>query len=256
MRSNRPSGTTGGRGKGGDDEQRASRQRAGRHPARPAEGGRRGGPRYGSGYSPHGPTPASADDGDPIILGEENVAFSTTQISFQDSGDSMEIFPPEGEVLRIETGYGRFAILANALSGHGIIGGGSNTGVIGGGEVKGVAGHSSTGIGVHGTTEVGTGVKAEVIFDIPEDIAAFEAVGPVRFSTSGLAAVPSSTDRVTVNPGVLVGTQSKVLATLQGNPGNKAMVEHVELNPDADTFQIVLSRAPTRPIQVAWFLIS
>jgi hypothetical protein len=59
----------------------------------------------------------------------------------------------------------------------------------------------------------------------------------VKFSTAGLADVAASTDRVTVNPGVPISPQSKVLAMLQGNSGNKAMVEHVEVNPVADTFR-------------------
>jgi hypothetical protein len=43
---------------------------------------------------------------------------------------------------------------------------------------------------------------------------------------------------------------------LQGNSGNKAMVEHVELNPVVSTFQVVLTMVPARPVQIAWFLIS
>jgi hypothetical protein len=201
-------------------------------------------------------TPASAADGDPIILGQENNAFSTTQVTFQDSGDILEIYPAAGGVLRADTGFRNYAISGVAISGNGIEGAGSHTGVRGGGEIRGVAGHSPLGIGVHGTTEVGTGIKAEVTPGIPEDRTAFEAVGPVKFSTSGLADVPASADRVTVNPGVPITSESKVLATLQGNTGNKSMVEHVELDPAADMFQIVLTKPSMRPVQVAWFLIS
>jgi hypothetical protein len=85
---------------------------------------------------------------------------------------------------------------------------------------------------------------------------AFEAVGRVKFSTSGLADVSASADRLTVDPGVPITAQSKVLAMLQGNSGNKAMVEHVELNSVAGTFQVVLTKASARPVQIAWFLIS
>jgi hypothetical protein len=116
-------------------------------------------------------------------------------------------------------------------------------------------GDNTTGIGVQGRTQVGTGIKAEAAHFQLEGTA-FEAVGPVKFSTSGLADVAASTDRVTVNPGVPITAQSKVLAMLQGNSGNKAMVEHVELNPEADTFQVVLTKIPARPVQIAWFLIS
>jgi hypothetical protein len=34
------------------------------------------------------------------------------------------------------------------------------------------------------------------------------------------------------------------------------MVEHVEVNPVADTFQVVLTKIPARPVQIAWFLMS
>jgi hypothetical protein len=201
-------------------------------------------------------TPSSADDGDPIILGQENVAFSPTQISFADSGDVMEIFSASGGVLRVDTGFGRFGISSIALSGTGVIASGSDIGISGGGNTEGVLGlsNSGTGIGVRGNSAVGTGVKAEVS-ELQEGTA-FEAVGPVKFSTSGLADVAASADRVTVDPGVPISAQSKVLATLQGNAGNKSMVEHVELDPAADTFQIVLTKPSMRPVQVAWFLIS
>jgi hypothetical protein len=118
----------------------------------------------------------------------------------------------------------------------------------------GVFGDSSDGSGVRGRSLIGTGVKAEAT--VLQEGTAFEAVGPVKFSTSGLADVGASTDRVTVDPRVPITAQSKVLALLQGNSGNKAMVEHVELNPEADTFQVVLTRVPARQVQIAWFLIS
>ena len=201
-------------------------------------------------------TPASADDGDPIILGQENVAFSPTRITFQDTADSMEIFSATDAVLRVDTGFGRFGIGSVALSGTGITASGSDIGISGGGNTEGVLGlsNSGTGIGVRGNSAVGTGVKAEV--SEFQEGTALEAVGPVKFSTSGLADVAASTDRVTVDPGVPITSQSKVLATLQGNAGNKSMVEHVELDPAADTFQIVLTKPVMRAVQVAWFLIS
>jgi hypothetical protein len=125
-------------------------------------------------------------------------------------------------------------------SGTAILGSGKSIGVIGQtGQIgAGVLGSSGGGIGVHGRSDVGTGIKAEAVH--PEEGGfgtAFEAIGPVKFSTAGLADVAASTDRVTVNPGVPISPQSKVLAMLQGNSGNKAMVEHVEVNPVADTFR-------------------
>jgi hypothetical protein len=205
-------------------------------------------------------TPASAADGDPVILGEDNVASSPTTIRDADRFGQLDILPgSSAQVLNASTVGTGPAIFAFTGSGAAIVGSGKTNGVIGqtGAIGAGVFGSSTEGIGVHGRSEVGTGIKAEGVH--PEEGGfgtAFEAVGPVKFSTSGLADLAASTDRVSVNPGVPISPQSKVLAMLQGNSGNKAMVEHVEVNPVADTFQVVLTKVPARPVQIAWFLIS
>ena len=200
-------------------------------------------------------TPASAADGDPIILGQVNEAFSPTQITLFDVGDSLDIFGG-GSVLRAAMGLGGPVISASTLSGPAISASAEGAGIIGFGQIgPGVSGESGVGIGVRGRTEVGTGIKAEAAHFQSEGTA-FEAVGPVKFSTSGLADVAASADRVTVNPGVPISPQSKVLAMLQGNSGNKAMVEHVEVNPVAETFQVVLTKVAARSVQIAWFLMS
>jgi PPE-repeat protein len=200
-------------------------------------------------------TPASAADGDPIILGRVNEAFSPTQITLFDVGDSLDIFGG-GSVLRADMGFGGPVISAHTLGGPAISASAEGAGVIGFGQIgPGVSGASGVGIGVRGRTEVGTGIKAEAAHFESEGTA-FEAVGPVKFSTSGLADVAAPTDRVTVDPGVPITSRSKVLAMLQGNSGNKAAVEHVEVNPVAATFQVVLTKVPARSVQIAWFLIS
>jgi hypothetical protein len=217
-------------------------------------------------------TPASAADGDPLILGQENFALSPTVIKQQQSemadslafgGGFLSAVSPEGlgslylsggslSVFRTD---GSCISATSELGGLAISGESQGAGVKGSGfHVFGVFGESADGAGVHGRSDHGRGVVAEV--SRFEDGAAFEAVGPVKFSTSGLADVAASTDRVTVAPGVPVTSQSKVLAMLQGNSGNKAMVEHVELNAVASTFQVVLTKVPARPVQIAWFLIS
>jgi hypothetical protein len=200
-------------------------------------------------------TPASAADGDPIILGQVNEAFSPTQITLFDVGDSLDIFGG-GSVLRAAMGFGGPVISAITTAGPAISASAEGAGVIGFGQIgPGVSGESGVGIGVRGRTEVGTGIKAEAAHFQSEGTA-FEAVGPVKFSTSGLADVATSIDRVTVDPGVPITAQSKVLAILQGNSGNKSTVEHVEVNPAGGTFQVVLTRVPARPVQIVWFLMS
>jgi hypothetical protein len=202
-------------------------------------------------------TPASAADGDPVILGQDNVASSPTQIRDIDNAAQLVILPGSGRAL---VGYSFFIgpVISGYGGGTGVYGESHGFGIHGWGDRAGVYGYSTGntgGIGVHGFTPAGTAVKAEVERSEIEGTA-FEAVGPVKFSTSGLADVSASTDRVTVNPGVPMTSQSKVLAMLQGNSGNKSMVEHVELNPVARTFQVVLTKASARPVQIAWFLIS
>jgi hypothetical protein len=201
-------------------------------------------------------TPASAADGDPIILGQENVAFSTTRIHDDFAQNEVDILG-SGGVLTAAAGFGPGpAISALALGGTAISADGKQNGLTAYGQTGvGVSAHSPFGIGVNGSTIGGTGIKAEAS-PPAENGTAFEAVGPVKFSTSGLADVAASTDRVTVNPEVAITAQSKVLAMLQGNSGNKAMVEHVEVNPVAVTFQVVLTKIPARPVQLAWFLMS
>jgi hypothetical protein len=202
-------------------------------------------------------TPASADDGDPIILGRDNFAFSPTQIQLADTQERMEVFPTRGEeILYVETAYIGTGIrvfshgtaMEGSASGHGVKGSGYHG--------DGVIGRSNEAVGVRGWSELGTGIKAEAKEIFSEGAIAFEAAGPVKFSTSGLAAVPSSTNRANVDPGVPITSQSKVLATLQGNSGNGSLVEHVEISATTHSFTIVLTKPPARTVQIAWFLIS
>jgi hypothetical protein len=199
-------------------------------------------------------SPASAADGEPVILGQVNESSSATSIINPEFPGLGLVFYSGGFISAV-TDLGP-CFSASTLGGPAIFADAGGAGVIATGHrVVGVRGESGGGIGVHGRSDHGTGVKAEA-GHMGFEGAAFEAVGPVKFSTSGLADVAASTNRVTVNPGVPVTSQSKVLAMLQGNSGSKAMVEHVEVDPAGGTFQIFLTRPSMRPVQVAWFLIS
>jgi hypothetical protein len=219
-------------------------------------------------------TPASAADGDPLILGQNNVASSPTRItSSEPPGDHLDFGGGFLSAVSIE-GLGSLALgggflsvfraeggcisATSELGGLAISGDSQGAGVKGSGyHGFGVLGDSNDGTGILGRSFIGTGVRAEAGPLVQQgEGAAFEAVGPVKFSTSGLADVAASSDRVTVDPGVPITAQSKVLAMLHGNSGNKAMVEHAELNSVGDTFQVVLTKVPARPVQIAWFLIS
>lgn len=134
----------------------------------------------------------------------------------------------------------------------------SGIGIFGTGPL-GVAGSSPTGTGVrgigargvHGVTKQGDGVG--VLAEVQEAGTAFEAKGPVKFSSAGLATIATGTSNVTVSPGqyLAVDPNSKILATLQ-SPGGVLL--NVIRNPN-NTFTINLTANATADVIVAWFLM-
>lgn len=134
----------------------------------------------------------------------------------------------------------------------------SGIGVFGAGPL-GVAGSSPTGTGVrgigargvHGITKQADGVG--VLAEVEEAGAAFEAKGPVKFSSAGLATIVAGTNSVTLSPGpyLTIDANSKILATLQ-SPGGVLL--NVIRNPNS-TFAINLTGNATADVIVAWFLI-
>jgi hypothetical protein len=133
-------------------------------------------------------------------------------------------------------------------------------GVFGTGGV-GVLGHSrqaaGTGVrgrgarGIHGVTENGVGVFAQV----EEGGTALEARGPVKFSSAGLTTIAAGTSSVTVSPGqyLTIAADSKVLCTLQSAGG---VLLNVIRDVGTSTFTINLTGNATADVIVAWFLIS
>lgn len=116
---------------------------------------------------------------------------------------------------------------------------------------RGVYGAASTGRGVEGETATGVGGY----FSATGAGAALQVAGRVRFSTCGVATVPAGSRSKLVHPGVALSGTSRVLATLQGDPGNAATVQRVAVNATADTFTITLTGKPARSVAVAWFII-
>jgi hypothetical protein len=116
---------------------------------------------------------------------------------------------------------------------------------------RGINGLATTGRGVHGQATSGTGVYATATTGT-----ALRAVGPVRFSSAGLATIPSGSKSVTVNPGLDITGSSKVLTTLQTNPGGTTTIQRIARNTVANTFTIWLTANAAANTIVAWFLIS
>ncbi|MFL5799706.1 MAG: hypothetical protein ACJ77A_17465 [Actinomycetota bacterium] len=190
---------------------------------------------------------ARATDGDPVLLGMGNNASSGTSINTT-SGIGLSVATTD----TVST--------ASGLRGAGPIG---------------VVGESGTGIGVSGTTSdnTGSGVFGENnaatnsggsgvvgiaahnigVSAISSNGTALAVTGVAIFTRSGRATVPAGINKVTVS-NIKLSKGSMILATVQqaGRPAVKAAVPNVATN----RFTIYLAKAPTKPVRVAWFVLS
>lgn len=82
---------------------------------------------------------------------------------------------------------------------------------------------------------------------------AIQAGGAVKFSSAGLATIAAGKTSVTIVPGIDITANTKVLVTPQSGGGT---VQRVGRNASADSFQIVLTKAATQTMTVAYFVIS
>ena len=82
---------------------------------------------------------------------------------------------------------------------------------------------------------------------------ALQAAGRAKFSTSGVASIPSGSTSLLVSPGVNVTASSFVLLTPKTNIGARAL--WFTTDPAADTFTIRMSAAKTSTTRVAWLLL-
>jgi hypothetical protein len=134
----------------------------------------------------------------------------------------------------------------SVAAGYGVLGTTSSTSTAG---VRGV--NAGTGYGVRADSN-GTGLYAEG----PE--AAIEAIGTVKFSTSGVAIIPGTTakpaSKITVK-GVTLTPQSFVLATVQEAFGGGQVMQAVP-NATAGTVTIYLAAPVTVHVKVGWFVIN
>jgi hypothetical protein len=114
--------------------------------------------------------------------------------------------------------------------------------------VLGVATQDSASRGVCGRSTAGVGVYAEATGGL-----ALRTVGRTRLGTSGVATIPTASDRVTVDPGVNVVSGSFVLLTPKANIGSRAL--WFSTNTNANTFTIRMSSARSSSTPVAWLLL-
>ncbi|HEV8554891.1 MAG TPA: hypothetical protein VGR06_00650 [Actinophytocola sp.] len=164
-----------------------------------------------------------------------------------------------------ETGFsGKAGILGEAASGTGVAGYSGSvgqdppvaTGVYGqadqGAASVGVMGRSPTGTALDGETADGVALKAVAT----GTGRALQASGPVTFSTSGVGTIPSGFAQKQITPGVDLGPQSKVLITLNGNPGAGITLHRVLINGTTDIFTVFLTGPATVDTRFCWFVIS
>jgi len=156
---------------------------------------------------------------------------------------------PVGSTIPATTGQTGVFGFAHVSSGDsagvsGIASGPSSIGVRGVGEVRGMFGESgATGGGLF-VSVVGNGL---------------EVVGKVSLNRSGIVTIPSGRRTLLVDPGPNpefgMSDNTKVMVTLQSNPGAGVFLKHVTRDTFADTFTIVLNKAATADTTVAWLML-
>ena len=106
-------------------------------------------------------------------------------------------------------------------------------------------------VGVLGTSNGGTAVRAQA-----PNGTALQVIGRAYFSTAGIATIPQNAESVVVTPGIDLAEDSKVLATLQSEPGGDAVIRLVVRDVAHDTFTVQLTEPTPIGCSVAWFVIS
>jgi hypothetical protein len=155
-------------------------------------------------------------------------------------GDGPSSMPPNAGVYGWSTGEG-------IAASFGVLG--RSTAPLG----YGVFGTSNTGTGVQGFTKNGNAVAATVTSG--GNGRALAVSGRVLFSSSGIATVGAGNTQKLVDPGIALTNQSKVLATVMGNPGANVVLRRVIVDAATDKFTIVLSGAAANDSTVAWFVL-
>ena len=178
-----------------------------------------------AGVAAVGASEASANSGDPVILGRPNSSDSDYTMMGA-SGTVLLVNSSAtrpGPALNV-LGNGNDAIEAKAFTAGRSAIFAHNDGESAGGQVAyGVFGGAANGEGVHGQgrrgvvgvsqSSGGIGVRAEAG---AEGSTALQVIGKTSFTRSGVASVLAATNSVAVKPNGGVGTASFVVATVQG----------------------------------------
>jgi hypothetical protein len=86
---------------------------------------------------------------------------------------------------------------------------------------------------------------------------ALRVIGMVAFSSADRGTIGVGASPATVTPAGGVSDFALILVTLQGNPSGKkaSAFSHVEPNPSAGTFEVVLTGPTGRAVDFAYFVI-
>ena len=225
------------------------------------------------------PGPASAANGDNVILGQSNTATTMTAITNSTDGDTALFAAATGFGTGLngtsDSGNGVFGVTHGDGAGvHGQAGSDSGTGVTGvnsgggngvfgeannssasgvyglnGGTGFGVAGRAASGFGVLGDSADGVGVWAN-----SQNATALKVTGKAKFSRSGVLAVAAGKSSAT-QTGVQLSPASLVLATLQQDRSG-VWVRSAVPKVSAHSFTVHLSKTVPARTKVAWFVVN
>lgn len=212
--------------------------------------------------SVHRPAAVDAATGDIVKVGG---SYTGTRTIFDNPTGTGVIGVTRG-------GVGRSGLKGESRTpfGYGVIGTSSSSadesgGVLGEGLGRGVIGHAlgygvegisdAEGVGVYGraTNENGVGGRFEASTHAGMGLI---VDGRVSFSSSGTAQIASGQRSAVVTPGIPLAASTRVLATLQSDPGGDTIVvARVVVNAVADSFTVRLSSDAVTSCSVAWFVI-
>jgi hypothetical protein len=206
--------------------------------------------------------PALADDGDPVLAGQTTTSTGETRV--ETSG--AEVSALFGNA----SGSGSAGIAGQVTSGSGLPTGVWANASATTGETIGVLARcvsdQGTAIRAREVAADGATLGVDSVVSSVDGIAvraegaggdglALDAIGRVRFTTSGTASIAKGARQVLVNPHVPITSATKVLCTLQSNPGGTTTVQRVKKNTTSDVFTIVLTAKTTVPTKVGWFVL-
>jgi hypothetical protein len=211
---------------------------------------------------------ATANNGDPVLVGQTTTGTATTVVNDTTGGASCTGYSDHDGVVGCGffgvDGYGGNTGVYGNGSSYGVWGVSSGNGVygLGLGALNGVFGQTSSttasgvygqndgsGYGVAGRADNGTGVLAD-----SANGTALTVNGVATFSRSGIATVLATTRKVNVT-NIALSPSSLVVATIQGNVAG-TWVQGVTTSIANSAFTIFLNKAVTANAKVAWFVVN